>query len=85
MSDKQAKKILPLPETGLLRLGAFIGHGKPIPVAPSTWWAGVKSGRFPKPVKLGPKITAWQAADIHALIKNGVMTGRSADASRNNE
>lgn len=29
-----------------------------IPVSKSTWWAGVKSGRFPKPVKtLGGRIT----------------------------
>jgi prophage regulatory protein len=72
MSDKQDNTIPPLPETGLVRLGAFVGKGKAVPVSPSTWWEGVKSGRFPKPVKLGPKITAWQAADIHAVIKNGV-------------
>jgi len=33
------------------------------PVSKSTWWAGVKSGRFPKPVKLGPRITAWRAEE----------------------
>src|SRR3954470_16501932 len=71
MSDKEAK-ILPLPETGLLRLSTFVGRGNAIPVSPSTWWEGVKTGRFPKPVKLGPKITVWQATEIHALIKNGV-------------
>jgi prophage regulatory protein len=31
----------------------------------------VKSGRYPKPVKLGPRITAWRAEDIRALIKAG--------------
>ena len=35
----------------------------------STRWAGVKSGRYPKPVKLGPRITAWRVDDIRALIK----------------
>ena len=39
-----------------------------IPVSKSTWWAGVKSGRFPKPVKLGPRITAWKIEDIYQLI-----------------
>jgi predicted DNA-binding transcriptional regulator AlpA len=40
----------------------------PITVSKSTWWAGVKAGRYPKPVKLGPRITAWRVEDIRALI-----------------
>jgi predicted DNA-binding transcriptional regulator AlpA len=51
--------------SGLLRLPAIL---KLIPVSRSTWWAGVRSGRFPQPIKLGPRITAWKAADIAALI-----------------
>lgn len=54
-----------LPETGFLRLSGVLAL---IPVSKSTWWAGVKSGRFPKPVKLGKRITAWRAEDIRALI-----------------
>jgi prophage regulatory protein len=50
---------------GLLRLPAIL---KLIPVSRSTWWAGVRSGRFPQPIKLGPRITAWRAEDIAALI-----------------
>lgn len=64
-----------LPETGFLRLSQIIGDADAsppipalIPVAKSTWWAGVKSGRFPKAVKLGPRVTAWRAEDIRALI-----------------
>lgn len=38
-----------------------------IPVCKTSWWNGVKSGRFPKPVKLGPRITAWKSEDIAAL------------------
>ena len=67
-----------LPEIGYLRLPQIIGDtsAKPpipavIPVSKSTWWEGVKSGRFPKPVKLGPRITAWRVEDIRALIKRG--------------
>lgn len=63
-----------LPETGFVRLPQIIGDPKAtppippvIPVAKSTWWAGVKSGRFPKPVKLTPRITAWKVEDIRAL------------------
>ncbi len=61
----------PIPNRGLLRLRAIIAPRGPIPVSKSTWWAGVKSGRYPAPVKLGPNITAWRAKDINALIECG--------------
>lgn len=54
-----------LPETGFVRLPAIL---KVYPVSKSTWWAGVKDGRYPKPVKLGLKITAWRVEDIRSLI-----------------
>lgn len=64
-----------LPETGFLRLPQIIGDANTtpptpavIPVSKSTWWAGVKSGRFPQPVNLGPRVTAWRVEDIRALI-----------------
>lgn len=64
-----------IPETGYLRVRQIIGdrsRGIPaiIPVASSTWWAGVKSGQFPKPVKLGPRTTVWRVEDIRALVEN---------------
>lgn len=39
-----------------------------IPVSRSTWWRGVKSGRYPAPVRIGPHMTAWRAEDIRRLI-----------------
>jgi prophage regulatory protein len=60
-----------LPKSGFMRLASIIGRGGPIPVSKSTWWAGVKSGRYPKPVKLGPRITVWRVGDIRALIDTG--------------
>lgn len=53
-----------LPRTGFVRLPRVLEH---IPVARSTWWAGVKDGRFPKSVKIGG-VTAWRASDIQMLI-----------------
>lgn len=58
----------PLPDTGFVRLPAIIAPGGPIPVGKSSWWQGIKEGRYPKPVKLGPKTTAWRVEDIRALI-----------------
>lgn len=40
-----------------------------VPVSRSTWWSRVRSGDFPQPVKLGPRMTAWRAADIAALLE----------------
>jgi predicted DNA-binding transcriptional regulator AlpA len=64
-----------LPEIGFLRLKQIVGDRKAgippiVPVSPSTWWAGIKSGRFPKPTKIGPATTVWRAQDIHALIES---------------
>lgn len=56
------------PKTGFLRLSQIIGPNQPLPISNSTWWAGVKSGRFPQPVKLGPRTTAWRVEEIVALI-----------------
>ena len=56
-----------LPETGFVRLPQIL---EVIPVSKSTWWNGVKSGRYPQPVHhLGPRITAWKAEDIRSLIE----------------
>jgi prophage regulatory protein len=62
----------PVPERGLRRLTSIVKPDGPLPVSKSTWWAGVKSGRFPAPVKLGPRITAWRDTDIQRLIDNGI-------------
>ncbi len=61
-----------LPETGCVRLKKILAPAGPIPVSKSTWWAGVKDGRFPKPIKLGPRTTAWRVEDIRRLIETGV-------------
>jgi predicted DNA-binding transcriptional regulator AlpA len=64
------------PDTGYLRLFQIIGDPsrRPpvpaiVPVSKSAWWQGVKDGRFPRAVKLGPKTTAWRVEDIRDLIQ----------------
>lgn len=69
--------IFSLPETGFVRLSQILGNPKAdppippiIPVSKSTWWSGVKTGRYPKPTRaLGSRITAWRVEDIRALIE----------------
>lgn len=58
-----------LPASGFVRLASILAPQGPIPVGRSTWWAGIKKGRFPKPVKLGPRTTAWKVEDIRNLIE----------------
>jgi predicted DNA-binding transcriptional regulator AlpA len=41
-------------------------------VSKSTWWAGVKDGKFPQPIKLGPRTTTWSSKQINALVKFGL-------------
>jgi len=55
-----------IPATGFLRLPQILSI---VPISKSAWWEGCKTGRFPKPVKLGPRTTAWKAEDIAVLVQ----------------
>ena len=64
-----------LPETGFLRLPQIIGNPKAtppippiLPISKSSFWAGIKDGKYPKPIKLGARTTVWRVEDIRALI-----------------
>lgn len=62
-----------IPAEGFLRLKQIIGDRKTgtpaiVPVSSTQWWEGCRSGRFPKPLKLGPRTTVWRASDIRALV-----------------
>jgi len=57
--------------TGYVRLSDILAPAGPLPISKSTWWAGVKVGRYPAAVKLGPRITAWRIEDILALMERG--------------
>jgi len=58
------------PTTGLVRLSQILAPTGPIPVSKSTWWQGVKDGRFPPSYKLGPRTTVWKAEDIRQLYES---------------
>lgn len=57
-----------LPETGYLRLPEVLSI---FPVSKSTWWAGIKLGRYPSGIKIGPRTTAWRVEEIRNLIQQG--------------
>ena len=61
--------------TRLLRLKQIIGDPKSsppleaiIPISKSSWWAGVKTGRFPQAIKLGENTTAWREDEVRELV-----------------
>ena len=60
------QKAITLPAVGYVRLPQIL---KIFPVSKSSWWEGCRSGIFPKPVKLGPRTSAWRVEDIRALME----------------
>lgn len=58
-----------LPQVGFVRLPTILAV---FPVSRSSWWAGVKSGKYPPAVKLGPRTTAWRVEAIRQLIEQTV-------------
>lgn len=55
-----------LPDTGYMRLTEIL---RVLPICRTTWWKGVKEGRYPKGVKISERVTAWKVEDIQALIE----------------
>jgi prophage regulatory protein len=80
--SNRASKSLPiaahLPKEGFVRLPVILAL---YPVGRSTWWAGVKAGRFPAPVKLGPRVTAWPVDAIRELIESMRAGDADVDAA----
>lgn len=59
--EKLGEALLRLPEV----LNLF-------PVSRSTFWAGVKTGMYPKPRRISARRVAWVASEIRALIAEKV-------------
>lgn len=69
----KAHSIPEFPDFGFLRLKQIVGDRRStppvhpiVPVSRSTWWEGVRSGRYPAPIKHG-RTTLWRVTDIRAL------------------
>ncbi len=60
----------------LYRLSELIPHKdsskkRILPMSRSTWYKGISEGRYPKPIRLGPRTSAWKESDIYKLINEG--------------
>jgi len=79
MESKQqqlSKSLATIPTSGFLRAAQILGNKKAVPPVPpiipigkSSWWQGVREGKYPKPVKLGARTTVWTAESIRELIE----------------
>ena len=82
-SPKRAKTyasvVLPsnLPDWALLSLREVLHL---YPVSESTWWAGIATGRFPKPVSISPGRRAWRLSKIRALCEQAAATSEEEAA-----
>ena len=56
-----------IPEIGFIKLAQVLGL---IPLGRTSWLNGVKSGKYPKPVKIGARSVAWKVEDIRALVES---------------
>ena len=65
-----------IPAFGFLRLPQVLAI---FPISKSAWWEGCRTGRYPKPIKLGPRTTVWKAEDIRAFIER-VSTEQQGEA-----
>lgn len=74
-----------VPQSGLMRIDTVL---KLIPVSRSNWWQGVKTGRYPAPVKLSERVTCWRTSDILTLIESAArkqdVRNIIADAEKGN-
>jgi len=55
-----------IPDIGFLRLHQVL---KLFPVSRATWYNGIQAGKYPAPVKLSDRASAWRVADIRRLIE----------------
>jgi predicted DNA-binding transcriptional regulator AlpA len=71
-----------LSDSALLALPQIVGDRKRgipalVPISRSSWWSGVKEGKYPKPVRISSRRVAWRSSDIAALLER-IASGQGA-------
>lgn len=62
-----------LPPEGFVRVNQLCNHNGErgiLSISKSTFWAGVRGGRFPRPVKLGKRTSCWSVVDIRRILNS---------------
>jgi predicted DNA-binding transcriptional regulator AlpA len=39
-------------------------------IHPSTLWRGIRAGRYPAPIRIGPQLRRWSRADCEAVLRS---------------
>ncbi|WP_136526829.1 helix-turn-helix transcriptional regulator [Geomonas ferrireducens] len=65
MKSKNTSPVMPLPSTGFVRLPQVLAV---IPWSKSAIYQAIREGRFPAPVKLGPRTAAWSVDTLREWI-----------------
>lgn len=55
------------PDSGFIRQPHVL---EVVPVSPMTLWRFVQAGKFPAPVKLSERVTAWRVSDVRQWLAN---------------
>ncbi len=55
-----------LPSEGFVCLPTVL---RVLDIGKTTWWCGIRDGKFPRPAKLGTRKARWNVKDIRALIE----------------
>lgn len=84
---KTSANVPVIPAEGFVRVSQLIGCRRrgivPIlPISRSGMYAAIREGRIPAPLKLGPKVIAWPAEQIRAMIEG--MKGAAPSAGSGN-
>ncbi len=64
----------------LIRINELASHKGQrglIPVSPATLWRWVKAGKFPEPIRLSDRVTAWEASTFNAWIQSQSSEARA--------
>ncbi len=64
----------------LIRINELASHKGQrglIPVSPATLWRWVKAGKFPEPIRLSDRVTAWEASKVNAWIQSQSSEARA--------
>ena len=62
-----------IPETAFIREAHLVTTPSkvgPLPFSKSTLWRMVRDGKFPAPIKLSPRVTAWKCESVREWINS---------------
>jgi len=54
-----------MPNDGYVRLPAILAF---LSISKTTFYSGIRSGIFPKPLKLSKRTSVWRALDIRQIV-----------------